>query len=876
MRPAVLIAPLLAAAAPIAPAAAQTPPLPPAADPEEAEETAPELVVTGSRTLPGSVIGDIAPEQQLAPADIRSYGVASLQELLAELAPQTRSGRGGAAVVLLNGRRISGFAEIRDLPTEAIARVDILPEEVALKYGYRADQRVVNVVLRRRFRAVTAELDARVATEGGRTQPEAELDVLRIRGTGRASLHLEYSRADALTEAERGIAQGRADAAVGGNLARVDGAALAPGLGTSVAVPAVAATRAPLLSDFAPGTNPVDQGAYRTLLPRARTLAANAVYATSVFGNVSATLNASLQHDVSLATRGLPAATLLIPAASPFNPFGADVALRRALEDYGPLEQRARSTDAHLGLGLNGDAGRWRWTLTANVDHLRSTTRTATGVDLDAFQDLLDASSPSANPYGALPRASLDGTFATFRSTAAGLDALATGPLLRLPAGDVGASLRIGASTSDVASRSRRAGVASAGAIGRDIAAAQANVDLPIASRGAKVLSWLGNLTLNANLAADRLSDAGALWTVGYGANWAPLEGVRLLASVTDTDEAPTAAQLANPLLVTPGVRVFDYVAGTTATVTTTAGGNAALRAANRRAAKLGLDLRPWKARDVALSVNYVATRTDDPVSAFPAATAALERAFPTRFTRDAAGTLLRIDTRPVNFARTERSELRYGVNLSFPLKSRVQQQLEAFRAGAGPDPFAGLRAERPGRGSPGERRFGGPGRGNGGGRLQFALYHTWHLTDRVLVAEGGPLLDLLAGDAIASTGGQPRHELEGQAGYSNNGLGARISANFRSATQVAGGTPSAPQLLDFGALTTLNLRLFADLGQQRALVRDRPWLRGTRLVLAVENAFNTRQRVTDQSGAIPVGFQPGYLDPLGRTVRLSVRKLFF
>jgi hypothetical protein len=35
--------------------------------------------------------------------------------------------RGGSPVILLNGRRIAGFQEIRDLPTEAILRVDILP-----------------------------------------------------------------------------------------------------------------------------------------------------------------------------------------------------------------------------------------------------------------------------------------------------------------------------------------------------------------------------------------------------------------------------------------------------------------------------------------------------------------------------------------------------------------------------------------------------------------------------------------------------------------------------------------------------------------------------------------------------------------------------
>ena len=51
-------------------------------------------------------------------------------------------------MLLLNGQRISGFRELRDIPTEAIERVEILPEEVALKYGYSANQKVVNIVLR--------------------------------------------------------------------------------------------------------------------------------------------------------------------------------------------------------------------------------------------------------------------------------------------------------------------------------------------------------------------------------------------------------------------------------------------------------------------------------------------------------------------------------------------------------------------------------------------------------------------------------------------------------------------------------------------------------------------------------------------------------
>jgi outer membrane cobalamin receptor len=137
----------------------------------EAEEDA-AIVVTGQR-LRGAVEGDIPPEVTLNPAEIRAFGANTIAELITALAPQTSSGRGrggggGFPVILVNGRRISGFSEVRDLPPEAIERVDILPEEVALRYGYRADQRVVNLVLRERFNAVTAELEGGLATAGGR------------------------------------------------------------------------------------------------------------------------------------------------------------------------------------------------------------------------------------------------------------------------------------------------------------------------------------------------------------------------------------------------------------------------------------------------------------------------------------------------------------------------------------------------------------------------------------------------------------------------------------------------------------------------------------------------------------------------------------
>ncbi|KQN35403.1 TonB-dependent receptor plug domain-containing protein [Sphingomonas sp. Leaf38] len=855
------------AAAQQAPSRPATAPAAQAAEQDEGAESE-EIVVTGSRKLPGAVIGDIPPDQTLGQAEIRSYGVSSISDLLNELSPQTTSGRGsgGAPVVLLNGRRISSFSEIRDIPTEAIQRVEILPEEVALKYGYRADQKVVNFVLRRRFRAVTAEAVDKMPTEGGSTSPNGKLDLLSIARDRRVNLHAEYSSTSALTEAERDIT------------------APAP-----TATSAVGADNAI-----------VDQRPFRTLQSASSTFTVNSVYARNIFGNVGATINGRLESTDSRSRNGLPVATLDLGGATP---------LYRALNDDGflPLTQRTSSIAAHLGTTLNGDVGTWRWNVTGNYDLSDTQTFTENGVDASAFQARLRAGDPTANPFARLTTGDIGaaaGNRAYATQNTGEINAVANGNLFSLPAGAVSTTIKFGGQTADFDSRSYRAGLTQRGQVSRDTVNGQVNVDLPLTSRSRDVLPFLGTLSANFNLAADHLSDFGTLTTLGYGANWSPIEGVRVIASVTDTDEAPTAQQLGNPSITTPNVRIFDYVRGTTATVTTISGGNPGLVSDNNHVKKVGLTLKPWSAKDLSITANYVESRVDNPIAAFPSATAAIEAAFPDRFTRDAARNLLQVDRRPINFARSDRSELRWGINFSAPLKSKIQKELEAYRAGTGPNPFEGLRppgggrrAEGVGGGTPrgggrggggqggggpggggpggGGRGFGGRG-GQAGGRLQFAVYHTWHFTDRVLVANGGPSLNLLNGDAIGNSGGQSRHELEAQAGYTNNGLGARISANYATGTRVNGGTAAAPETLNFGGLATANARLFADLGQRLEWVKAHPWLRGMRVSLSVDNVFNTRQRVTDATGATPNTYQPDYLDPLGRTVRLSIRKLFF
>ncbi len=794
----------IAAAAAPAPGQPQTPvdqevPSPdPAADPAdpdtEVEPDGEDIIVTGSRRPVGSVTGDITPEVVLTSRDIRAYGASNIGELLAELSPLTGSiqgrGGGGQPVVLLSGRRISGFREIRDLPPEAIQRVDILPEEVALKYGYRPDQKVVNIVLRNRFRAVTGEVSTSLATDGGRAVQEADLNYLRLGNGSRFSIDGEYKHSDPLFETSRDLAQPDPD---------------------------------------------------RTLLSATDAAKLNATYNRTILGNVSATITGGLEGQDSRGALGL-----------------ADDGTQRLTRD-------TRSRTGTLTYALNGDLSQWRWSL--NGGYTRDWTTTLTDRNIEG---------------GGVRR---DRAY----SVAETIDSEATlnGSLFDLPAGPVTTTLKAGFTLRDIASESTRAGIFNAVDLSRDQASGQANVDFPLLKNSA-----VGTLSANVNATIDQLSDFGTLGTLGYGFNWRPSDAVRLIGSVSHEDGAPSIQQLGNPIIVTPNVRVLDLVRGETVDATVVDGGNPNLRSDRRRVMKLGLTVKPIPKTDLTLLANYTDSKITNPIASFPTATPEIEAAFPDRFERDADGTLLRIDNRPVNFASSHQRQIRWGINWSETLEAppptgpdgqplteaEREERRAAFRqareSSTGVRPGGGRRPGFGGPGGFGGGRFGGARQG----RVQLSAFHTWRLEDTILIRPGVPELDLLGGSAVGARGGQPRHQVEFNAGYNRNGIGVRLNGTWQEGTSVIvdpSGAPS-PRDLEFGSLFTANLRVFADLGQQQSLVRDMPFFRGSRVTLSVNNLFNQRLDVRDSAGSTPIGYQAALLDPLGRSVRLSFRKLFF
>ncbi|MDP9086655.1 MAG: TonB-dependent receptor plug domain-containing protein, partial [Pseudomonadota bacterium] len=532
-----------------------------AADQPDPSEDGSDIVVTGQKPR-GSVVGDIPPENTLSSRDIRGTGATSITELLAAIAPQTGSarGRGGEApVLLLNGQRISGFQEIRDLPPEAIERLEILPEEVALKYGYAADQRVVNIVLRRRFRSTAARADAGVATDGGYATGLAEVSRLQVGANGRTQATLHAEANSALGENEREI------------------------------------TAQPLTSS----TGTVDPRAYRTLVGSQRSIRGTVVANRTILGDVSGTGNLDLSHTEGSSLFGVPSA---VTTGDPYPSFGA--------------LGRSRVTDAaHAGMTLNGQKARWHWSLLGNGDVARTVTNSDRGIDVSGTTPV------------EFPR---DRSRST--RTAAGIDGTINGPLATLPAGRANVTLKADVDTLHLDSVASRAGLTSSAKLSRDHGGGSVNIDLPIAKRNG-ALGAIGSLTLNANAAVDHYSDFGTSTTLGAGANWSPAPRLNIITSYTREEGIPSINNLGDPILTTPGTRVFDYTQGHTVLVTATTGGNPALLADRRKVWKVGANWQPSEKTDFRVRADFVSSRLTNPVETFPGPSPVLEAAFPDRFT---------------------------------------------------------------------------------------------------------------------------------------------------------------------------------------------------------------------------------------------------
>lgn len=623
--------------------------------------TGDEIVVTGRTTMPGTVETPYAPIQTFDEDDIAAYGASSIEELIDAISPQTGSGRGRASghpIMLVNGKRITGWREMRDIPPEAIKRMEILPEEVALQFGYPADKRVVNLILKDSFAAVTGAGEYNRPTRGGYDNYELETGIFKIAGPRRYNLSAKLSETSMLTEDERDIVRPESE------------------------MPTVA-------------SDP-DPRRYRSLGDRESELELNGTMTQGIGeGGLDGQLTANLAYTRNVATSlsGLDTVVLTSPEG--------DSAIR-TLDD--PLQTRVSTDTFESGLGYSTQLGTWQLSVTGDGSYTDTETRSDRNRDTTALQDA--ALAGELDIAGALPDVGAylgGGGVDIARNRALSVSSLATlsGRPLTLPAGDASLTVKAGYDYSHTSSDDTASDLGTIRLTRGDVSGG-VNLALPITSRNEYFLDAIGDLTLNLGGGLNHLSDFGTLtnWTAGL--SWSPVESLTLQATYLVEEAAPTLAQLGAPEVTKYNVSVYDFVNSTTALVTATTGGNPDLRKEKRRDWKLSANWKLPVLDRSNLVVEYFHNRSNDVSESFPTLTTAVEDAFPDRVTRDAYGNLIAIDRRPVTFDEVISSSIRWGFNFG----GRLGSDQAGGRGGGGPAGAA------PGHGT---ASSGTPGGGAGG-----------------------------------------------------------------------------------------------------------------------------------------------------------------
>jgi hypothetical protein len=795
-----------------------------------------EIIVVIAEKQRGGVAGAPQPIEVLDEAAIEAAGAVNLGELLATLTPQARSGRsrgGGPPAVLLNGRRIAGFNEIRLLPSEAIARVDVLPEEVAVRYGFAPDQRVINFVLKERFRSVTAEADLGALGSETRATREFEFGLLRITPSGRINLTLENSQADGVSEADRGIVDltGLRDSAF--------------------------RTLAPATSQWDLGLN-----ANRTLGETGVTvdLRYSKTDTESLLGRTATGL---LTQD-ALTTSGR--AGLTVDGFRGDWQWSASVVHDRSDRSVITDETSgAHTSGLSAGAAARAQTDTRLWEAIANANGPLSELPAGplrAGLRIGVEDRLVDARSERAGVVAAstlarsqvLARASLTVPITSRRNDFGAefgewsLTASAAHLLMSDFEGLTSYSAALTYSPVEdlriTVSRDRSQAAPTVEQLGdAQVATPAGAVFDPLRGESAIVTRLTGG---NPLLTAESRTD----WSLGVVWEVPSVDGLEVQA--TYAKFAAENALSPFPTLTPALEEAFPS------------------RISRDALGRLvAIDRRP---------INIAARRTDQ-----------------LRWGLSFARNIGKAPERGPGLGAGPGSGGRVGSGAGpgAATAGRSDGSLPSALPAAGPSTPAGPGGRPGGRPVPGGlggARMGGgqfpgmaagsgwmggpPGSPSGApGRWSVSLFHTWKFAETARLSAQGTELDLLDGDALREAGGTARHELELEGGWFYKGVGFRVSANWQGKSRVDGPTPASTLFYD-DALTA-NLRLFMNFSANRTLVAAHPYLKGVRVFVRADNVTDSGQQVKDASGATPFAFQKGFQAPRGRVIEVSLRKQF-
>ena len=822
---------LLAATPVYAQSAPQSEPSEPSSDPavEQAEAAADDqdersasdkdILVVATR-FGGQIDAPQAPIATFDEAEIQALGATSVGELIARVSPQTSSGRGrgegGMPLILVNGQRVTNFRELRNYPPEAIKRVEILPEEVALRFGSPPNTRVVNLILKDNYSSRALEGSYSLPTAGGFNAWRGEATLLKIKKLNRFTVTGTTTDTSPLFENERDVVQ------------------------AASSIPSVP-------------TDP-DPAAFRTLIGDSRSFGLNSAW-TKGFGKDGTkgalTISAEANRTDNLSFSGLNTVPLTAPV---------DL-----------LERRTRTTSVAAGTGYNKQIG--KWLLNATVDGTHAETRTL--IDLttasgggqalatnnsERVESLITVSGrPVRVPAGLIATTFKTGiTWIDFDS----FDTRSSVGPASLQRFRVQGGINVAV---PLTSRRENFG-AGAGDITLNLSGNWSHLsDFGTVNDWSAGLTWAPTEKLNlgasyiVNQEAPAISQLGNPQAVTFNVPYYDFSrGETVLVAVTiggnpllrreQQRDIKLSANWTLPFIANSNV-VVEWFRNRSTDVTA----SFPLLTPEIEAAFPGRVTRDGTGRLTAIDQRPV--------------TFAQQESSRLRWGFNLSGTIGKAPAGGGMFGPGGGGARPAGRPAgAAPVAAAPTPPPPPPTAGAAPRAGAGPRR---GGGSPLAALGGGQQ-----GRWSLGVYHTAQFQNRVLITPGGPALDLLDGDSLSASG-SPRHSLEFNGGAFHKGLGMFFQGTWSAPTRVeASGLPGTSDLR-FGSVTSVNLFLFSEFSMMPKLTKAAPFLKGARVSFRIENLLGSVQTVTDGSGAVPISYQRDYLDPRGRVISIELRKMF-
>lgn len=826
-----------------APPRQASPPTPP---PDGAGDSArvDEVVITAQRYGEAKVPA----ETELGEAEIAGYGADDINELVQRLGPLA-GGAGEEPVILVNGEEVGFDRSVLDYPAEALSRVAILRPDAAAQYGHSSGRRVVNLVLKKSFASRNGNLAVSLATRGGQYGGNLTASQVAIAGPVRWNVQARMVIDSALPKRVRNPPPGTIPGDAVGYITGLDYGEIDPALSrlagrfvTVAAIPGTILTQAPTLGDFTGTANvdhPADPAASETLRPSRRNLSLR-MGATRPLGPFSASLSINAVSNRSSGRRGLPMASIVLPAGSPWSPFAADIRLVRPLSGGRALRTESRSESLGLALTLSGAIAGWQTSLAASYTRNWSGSLLERGIDTARIQGPVDRSDAAFNPYAPWSDSLLLADRSRTHGETLNVRLNVAKPVVRLPAGSVTASLAVNAGRNRTTSRrtDNLGDMIGWDRRNREQADVRLALGIPLARRGQGAINALGDLALDLSAGGQVASGSRAQKRYAGGVIWSPAPVVQFRGSFEHEDVVPSFEQLDAPRLETT-LRIYDLVRQEAAEPLWITGGNPLLRSGSRQSLTFNALVRPFGSEMLTINAGYREHRGTGGVTPFPELTPAIEAAFPDRIARDAAGRLVAVDARAINIASQSDVELYSGIALRLPDPAPASSGGAVPRAA---DPL----------------------------RISFSLNHRWRLKSELLTRAGAPVIDQLADS------GQSRHLLSLQAVAGKRSFGADVSATWSNAARVRSRNASVTQPdYRYTPPILVNLGLFIDPENIWPDAKQTGLLKRMRISLDIDNLLDTYRRVTHSDGTVPAGYSRDEIDPLGRIIRISVRKRF-